>query len=340
MRTPPGDIGIAIRTLNPVTWMIWAGSAGCVALLARNPFYLLLIAAAGVAVRWRATGQRPTAGTLRLLLGLMAFPTLLNFVFSRAGQTVIFEFPLRWIGGPYTLEALLFGAIAGLQLASLLQVMMTFSLLLSPTDLLRRMPAGLTPAGIIASIAMNFAPQARRSFDAVRESQQVRGHSPRGFRDLRGIVTPLVILSLESAMTVGEGLATRGWGAEGPQGRPRVAAWVGAGLFALGVFVWWLAPSRVWIAAGLAAVGAALLLAVLARGGTRSRYRPETWKRADTLVVGTCLGELAAVIVLLALVPALLTYEPYPRAAWPVFSWPVGLGVALLCLPAVVMGHD
>jgi len=96
----------------------------------------------------------------------------------------------------------------------------------------------------------------------------------------------------------------------------------------------------VWIAAGLAAVGAALLLAVLARGGTRSRYRPETWKRADTLVVGTCLGVLAAVIVLLTLVPALLTYEPYPRAVWPVFSWPVGLGVALLCLPAVVMGHD
>jgi len=84
-RTPPGDIVIAIRTLNPVTWMIWAGSAGCVALLARNPFYLLLIGAAGVAVRWRATGQRPTAGTLRLLVGLMAFPTLLNFVFSRAG---------------------------------------------------------------------------------------------------------------------------------------------------------------------------------------------------------------------------------------------------------------
>ncbi len=141
-------------------------------------------------------------------------------------------------------------------------------------------------------------------------------------------------------MTVGEGLATRGWGAEGPQGRPRVAAWAGAGLFAAGVFIWWLAPSRVWIAAGLAAVGAALLLAVLTRGGTRSRYRPETWRGADTLVVGACLGVLAAVIVLIALVPALLTYEPYPRAVWPLFSWPVGLGVALLCLPAVLTDHD
>jgi energy-coupling factor transport system permease protein len=331
---------IGRNILNPVTWMIWAGSAGCVALLARNPFYLVLIAAAGVAVRWRAAGRPPSPGTLRLFLGLMAFPTLLNFVFSRAGQTVIFEFPLRWVGGPYTLEALLFGAIAGLQLASLLQVMMTFSLLLSPTDLLRRIPAGLAPAGITASIAMNFAPQARRSFEAVRESQQVRGHSPRGFRDLRGIVTPLVILSLESAMTVGEGLATRGWGAEGPRGGQRVAAWAGAGLFALGVVVWWLAPGLVWIGVGLAAAGTTLLLAVLTRGGTRSRYRPETWKRMDTLVVGASLGVLTAVVVLIAIAPALLTYEPYPRAVWPTFSWPVGLGLAMLCLPAVLPDHD
>ena len=320
--------------------MIWAGSAGCVALLARNPFYLLLIAAAGVAVRWRATGQRPSAGTLRLFVGLMAFPTLLNFVFSRAGETVIFEFPIRWVGGPYTLEALLFGAIAGLQLASLLQVMMTFGLLLSPTDLLRRIPAGLTPAGITASIAMNFAPQARRSFDAVRESQQVRGHSPRGFRDLRDIVTPLVILSLESAMTVGEGLATRGWGAEGPRGRQRAAAWAGAGLFAFGVVIWWLSPSQAWIAAGLAAAGTALLLTVLTRGGTRSRYRPETWERADTLIVGASLGVLTAVVVLIALAPGMLTYEPYPRAVWPTFSGPVALGVAMLCLPAILPDHD
>lgn len=320
--------------------MIWAGSAGCAALLARNPWYLLLIAVVGLAVRWRATGQRPSAGTLRLFVGLMAFPTLFNFIFSRAGQTVILEFPLRWIGGPYTLEALLFGALAGLQLASLLQVMVTFSLLLSPTDLLRRMPAGLAPAGITASIAMNFAPQARRSFDAVREAQQVRGHSPRGFRDLRGIVTPLVILSLESAMTVGEGLATRGWGTEGLRGRQRPAAWAGAGLFALGVLVWWLAPAQAWIAATLAAAGTCSLLAALTRSGSRSRYRPEAWRRTDTLIVGASLGVLAVVVVLIALAPAMLTYEPYPRVVWPPFDWPVGLVLGLLGLPAILPDHD
>lgn len=328
------------RSLNPVTWMIWAVSAGCMALLTRNPCYLLLIAAAGVTVRWRAIGQRPSAGTLRLFVGLMVFPTLLNFLFSRAGSTVILEMPVRWIGGPYTLEALLFGALAGLQLASLLQVMMTFSALLSPTDLLRRIPAGLAPAGITASIAMNFAPQARRSFDGVREAQQVRGHSPRGLRDLRGIVTPLVILSLESAMTVGEGLATRGWGAEGPSGMQRLAAWAGAGLLALGVLAWWLAPSHVWVAVLLATGGGGLLIAVLTHGGARSRYRPEVWKRTDTLVAGISLGVLAAAAILTAWMPMLLAYEPYPRAAWPPLDWPICLAVCLLGLPAVLPHRD
>jgi energy-coupling factor transport system permease protein len=320
--------------------MIWAASAGCVALLTRNPWYLMILAAAGLAVRWRVARQRPTWGTLRLFLGLMAFPTLFNFLFSRAGDTVLFEMPVRWVGGPYTLEALLFGALAGLQLASLLQVMMTFSALLSPTALLRRIPAALAPAGITASIAMNFAPQARRSFAAVREAQQVRGHTPRGLRDLRGIVTPLVILTLESAMTVGEGLATRGWGTEGLRGRQRLAAWAGAALLALGVLAWWMAPSRVWPAALLGLIGSGLLVAALLRGGSRSRYRPESWTWADTLVSGASLGVLAVMVILTVGLPVLLAYEPYPRAAWPPVDGSLVLAVSLLGLPAALPKRD
>jgi len=328
------------RTQHPVAWMAWAASAAAVVLLVRNPWYLLLIAAAAAAVRWRATGERPTPGTVRAFAGLMVFPTLLNFLFSRAGETVLLELPVRYIGGPYTLEALLFGATAGLQLACLLMLMMTFSLAVSPTDILRRIPSGLGPAGITASIAMNFAPQARRSFEAVREAQQVRGHTARGFRDLQSIVTPLVILSLESAMTVGEGLATRGWGSSVLSSRRRGLAWAGVGLFAAGALAWALAPQRAWLAAGMAAAGASLLLITLTRGGTRSRYRPDVWRPSDTLMAAAALGVLALMAVLILLAPALLAYEPYPRAAWPGFSWPLALGACLLALPAVLFGND
>lgn len=333
-------MAIGRRTQHPVAWMTWAGSAGAVALLVRNPWYLLLITGAATLARWRATGERPGAGTVRAFAGLMIFPTLLNFLFSRAGETVLVEFPVRFVGGPYTLEALLFGATAGLQLACLLAVMMTFSLVVRPTDLLRRIPVGLGPAGITASIAMNFAPQARRSFEAVREAQQVRGHSPHGLRDLGGIVTPLAILSLESAMAVGEGLATRGWGAGALSARRRRMAWVGVALFALGALAWSLAPQHAWMAAGLAVPGTALLLAALAHGGTRSRYRPDVWRRSDTLMVGAALGVLCLTAWLMLRAPLLLSYEPYPRAAWPPFLWPIAGAACLLALPSVLPDDD
>ena len=328
------------RTQHPVAWMAWAASAAAVVLLVRNPWYLLLIAAAATAVRWRATGERPSPGTVRAFAGLMVFPTLLNFLFSRAGETVLLEFPVRYIGGPYTLEALLFGATAGLQLACLLMLMMTFGLAVSPTDILRRIPSGLGPAGITASIGMNFAPQARRSFEAVREAQQVRGHTPRGFRDLQSIVTPLVILSLESAMTVGEGLATRGWGSAALSPRRRGLAWAGMGLFAAGALAWSLAPQRAALAAGMAAAGAGLLLITLTRGGTRSRYRPDVWRASDTLMAGAALGVLALMAALILWAPSLLAYEPYPRASWPGFTWPLALGASLLALPAALPDDD
>ena len=320
--------------------MAWAASAAAVVLLVRNPWYLLLIVAAATAVRWRATGERPTPGTVRAFAGLMVFPTLLNFLFSRAGETVLLELPVRYIGGPYTLEALLFGATAGLQLACLLMLMMTFSLAVSPTDILRRIPSGLGPAGITASIAMNFAPQARRSFEAVREAQQVRGHTPKGFRDLQGIVTPLVILSLELAMTVGEGLATRGWGSAVLSPRRRGLAWAGVGLFAAGALAWALAPQRAALAAGHGSCRRQPAADHADARGTRSRYRPDAWRPSDTLMAGAALGVLALMAALILLAPSLLAYEPYPRAAWPAFAWPLALGASLLALPAALPADD
>ena len=54
-----------------------------------------------------------------LLIGVLliaAFAVLLNFVSAHLGSTVLFELPdqIPALGGPYTLEALAFGATGGL----------------------------------------------------------------------------------------------------------------------------------------------------------------------------------------------------------------------------------
>lgn len=319
---------------HPASWILWAASAAFVALLIRNPWDLVLIGAVAVGVRWRATGERPGKGTVRLYATVILFPMLLNFAFSRSGDTVLIRLPIGWIGGPYTLEALLFGATAGVQLASLLMVMLAFSTLVTPSDLLRRMPASLAPAGVTASIALTFAPQARRSYAALREAQEVRGYQPRGLRDLPRLVTPLVILSLESALAVGEGLAARGWGRAALRGWRRASLPAGILLLAAGVGLWSLLPDRGWLGAASAAAGVLVLVAGLGAAGGQSRYRPDAWRASDTLISGLSLGVLAAFAFVAALAPERLGYYPYPTASWPTVDLPLLTAIAILSIPA------
>jgi len=324
--------------LHPAAWMAWTASAAAVGLLVRNPWYLAILGTLAIALHARLTAKRLNWPRLRLYLSLVAFPGLLNLFLSRVGDTVLLHLPLRWIGGPYTLEGLLFGLSAGVQIASLMAVFSVFGAAVKPTDILRRMPRGLYPVGLSASIALTVAPQARRSFVAIQEAHQVRGRQPRGLRDLPGIVTPLVVLSLEGAMGLAEGMVARGWQGDGP---PRGRGWLAAAgwlLLSAAVVVVLTLP-----AGGLAGIGL-LLLAVAFLAGGRSRrpaegrYRPDVWRGADTLLSGVALGVLAVCMFLAAAAPAALAYYPYPRAAWPDFAVGVALAVLLLGLPLCLPG--
>jgi energy-coupling factor transport system permease protein len=324
---------------HPGAWIAWATAAAGIALLSRNPWQLLMVVAAAVAVRWRVSGRRPGRADAALFAGLLAFPTLLNFALSRTGSTVLWRLPLPWIGGTFTLEALLFGAVAGIQIAALLAVMMAFGVAVSSTDLLRRVPSGLYPVGLTASIGLTFAPQARHTFHQIREAQEVRGYKPRGWRDLPQLVVPMVVMSLENAITLGESLASRGWGQGrlGAVGRwGMVSAWL---LLAAGLVLWLVKPGLAWLSGVLLVVGLVIFFGVGRNRGRPTRFRPDRWDGAATLVAGLCLGSLAVVIVVTALQPGLLLYYPYPRAVWPEVHLPLLLACLPLALPAWVLGR-
>lgn len=322
------------RRGHPVMWMLWVGSAGTAALLTRNPWLLLLIGAIGLALRARLRAGQPGWGYARLWLGMLLFPAVLNLALSRAGDTVLLRLPLPLVGGPYTFEALLFGLTAGVQIASLLTVMSVLTLAVQPIDLLRRMPPGLQPAGVSASIGMSFAPQVARSYQALREAQEVRGRPLRGWRDLPDMVTPLLVLSLESALGLAEGMVARGWARGGLEGWRRwgfAAGWLG---LAAALGLWTLRPGSGLLGAAVFAAGAGLLALTLRGLGGRSRYRPERWRRADSLTAGLALGTAASFLVLAALSPVVLTYYPYPQATWP--PLPPALVLAVACLVAPI----
>ncbi|MEW6566662.1 MAG: energy-coupling factor transporter transmembrane component T [Chloroflexota bacterium] len=329
------------RRMHPTAWLVWVASAATVALLIRNPWYLAELGAIAVAIRWKLSGQRPGRSSLGFILSLMAFPALLNLAFSRAGDTVLLRLPLPVIGGPYTLEALLFGLTAGVQIACVLAVMMVLGYAVTAVDLLRRTPPGFYPVGVSATIGLNFAPQARKAFAAIREAQQVRGHEPRGWRDVPSLVTPLVVLSLESALGLAEGMVARGWGRCGLQGWRRWMVPTGWMLMAVGLAIGALIPSAgLWALACLGA-GVSLLWVSLRRQIGGSRYRPVVWHHPDTLVTGLSLGVVAVFLFFALTASSWLGYYPYPQATWPAFRPALALGLVLLAMPlGPGMNHD
>jgi len=197
--TPEGPGTAGLRRLNPSTWLVWTASAAGAALLMRNPWYLAALGAVAVIVLWRLTGEPPGRGTLYLVFGLVLTSTAINVLFSRAGDAVLLSLPLPWIGGPYTLEALLFGVTAGVQVASLLLVMAVFSRALTAADLLRRTPRGLYVVGVASTLGLSFAPHARQAYFDMREAMEMRGLAPGGWRAAPRLLTPLVIVALERA---------------------------------------------------------------------------------------------------------------------------------------------
>lgn len=324
---------------HPGAWIAWAAAGAGIALLSRNPWQLLLVMVTALAARFRLSDRPPGRSDAALYLGLLAFPTLLNFALSRTGSTVLWRLSIPWIGGPFTLEALLFGVVAGIQIATLLAVMMAFSGAVSSTDLLRRVPSGLYPVGLTASIGLTFAPQARRTFHEIREAQEVRGYQARGWRDLPQLVVPMVVMSLENALALGESLASRGWGQSrrGHIGRwGMLAAWL---LLAGGLVLWLVAPDLAWLSLLSLAFGLGTFVGLARAMGRPTRFRPDIWDRRATWVTGLCLGSLAVYVAVTWLQPNLLVYYPYPTAAWPEVHWPLLLACLPLGLPALVFGR-
>ncbi|MEX2031134.1 MAG: energy-coupling factor transporter transmembrane component T [Anaerolineales bacterium] len=325
---------------HPVAWMIWGTCAAGAALLFRHPVYLALIGLAGAVAGMRLGSLRISARTIRWTAGLILFPGVLNGLLSRSGSTILLKLPWGWLGGPYTLEAFLFGITAGVQLAALLAVMVALQKGVEPTDVLRRMPAALYPLGVSAAIGLSFTSRARRALAAVREAQLVRGHRPRGGRDFPGWAAPLLVLSLENAQEVAEALVVRGWPEATSPNRAR--GWAAAGWLAWAAALLLIAfdASTWWLAVALGLLAAAAFVAAWRGTYAGPRYRPEIWTRADSLMVGLSLGSAAVVALLASTAPGWLSYSPYPTAAWPEVRGALILVGALFAIPAWGLSRD
>lgn len=337
---------------HTVAWLLWLGASATIPLITQHPLYLALTLAGAWLIYQtvrRFSSEAALWGSLiKLALFVWLFTVPFNALAVHAGQIVLFRLPPDWpiVGGIVTLEAVIYGLIAGLKLVTLLLIFAVFNVGVNHYRLLRLTPSFLYQVGVITSIAVTFVPQMMAAGREIREAQIIRGHRFRGLRDLLPLFMPLLTGGLERAVGLAESMESRGFG-----GNVRaVSAWEDlltklitliALLLALAGIFWYsyFAQNRT-VGLMLVGTGATLLTLIFWRLGQRverTRYRSGAWQRRDTALA------LSSVMLGMGLLTVwltrknLLSYSPYPpNPLQPDFNVAVGLLMLLVAAPALL----
>lgn len=343
--------------LHPLAWIVWLLATVAALLSTRNPVYLaiLLLCIALTLRAGRALAFSPPLPLSPWRFGLIVvtLSAAFNGLMAHFGATVLFTLPasLPLIGGPVTLEAVIYGALNGLVLTGMFAAFLALYQAVPTYALIRLIPRGLYPVGVVVSVAVAYVPTTLAQFQQIREAQRLRGHQVRGVQDWLPLAMPLLVSGLERAMQLAEAMAARGFSNSGAPGQPaqatpsgnrsRVLVVLGLILLAGGVAANLFGNGPLGgalIIGGGLSVAAALWLQ--GRGVKRTSYRPQAWTRVDWLIVAASL--LVAALWLLPL-PGVdqssLAYSPYPRLSIPAVNPLIALGTLGLALPALLMAR-
>ncbi|HEY0739019.1 MAG TPA: energy-coupling factor transporter transmembrane component T [Herpetosiphonaceae bacterium] len=339
---------------HSLVWLLWL-VAGVVA-ISTNPLLNLIIMAQAVLVATTCHTESPVGHAfglfLRLGLLFVLTRTILSIIpvggFAYGATPLItlpeFELPI-WLGGlhlggPSTLEMLIFGLVSGLRLWALILVFGAFNAVADHYGLLRRLPRMLFHAGLITTIALTFVPQVISHLQTIRDAQRVRGHRFRTWRDGLPLIVPLLSGGLERSIQLAEAMDSRGYGHTTSQQRSTLLAQgviiVGLTILALGLYFGLTGSWQGWLAAGAGGVLAIEMLRRMAGSSRRTRYLRDRWRRRDTLVAATCLLLITGMTALRLADRGGLLYTTLPRVTLPPFEPLVGVLLLLLSTPALI----
>jgi energy-coupling factor transport system permease protein len=213
--------------VNARAVLLWSAAALAVALVTTNPFYraLVVLAGADVLIAHRRPG-RDLTGIGRLLAFGALMAVVLNVLLSHAGDHPFLTLPdgLPGIGGPWTVESVVYGLDAALGLTAAMLAVAPLAYVLEPHELVDALPARLDRTGIALAAALNLVPGIGRSFHEVREAQTMRGWRPTGVRAWSDVLVPVALTSIEGSMDLAEAMEARAFGS-GPRTRYAPAGW-------------------------------------------------------------------------------------------------------------------
>ena len=345
---------------HSIAWLSWLGGTLLLVGQLENPLYLVLVWAICVLIWSTCAGNGPLGRSIRLFLWLGAWIFGLHLCFSiftvslLRGQTILWTMPV-WqlpallgglhIGGIVSLEQIVYGAVRGLRIWTLLMVFGTFNACVNHYRLLRRAPGFLMHVGLIITIGLAFVPQTILKLKAIREAQRLRGHRFRSWRDALPLLVPLLSGGLERALMLAEAMEARGYGriaqpTTTDQRSSFYQRWsiVRALVFLLIGCTGLLSGVTIYqgIGAGLAATGTAIILWNWRTLSTqRTTYIREHWTWHSSMVVGAVWAG-ALLLIFLQHQGYDLAYRIFPKLSYPRFDPVILLPLLCVSLPVWV----
>jgi energy-coupling factor transport system permease protein len=336
--------------VNAAAWGLWFAAVAVIPLVTRNPLYLALALLVVLAVYLSLPKAGGAARAWRVFVMVGATLALVSVLFNvltvHIGDRVFARLPEGWpiIGGALTWNALVYGLLSAMAIATLLLAAATFNTVVRQGDVIRLLPGRFASLGVAGSIAVTAVPSTMATARDIYDAQRARGQQFRGVRDARGLLVPLLGTGMERALTLAEALETRGFGASASGVPQLVTRPTLPGRLVVGVPVVLLAAALALLGAGrviagLSALGLAVVVALRVVPGsgrgrvTRTRFRPLRWDTASLVVAGASVTSALGMLLMPGLSGTTLAYDSFPRLNAPPFAPPIGMAILLLLTP-------
>lgn len=329
---------------------MWAMGLAIAVNLTDNPWQLLGIDLAAVAVTVARRGLEPWARALRLYIAMAGVIVVIRLFFAvgfsgTVTGTTLFTLPQidlpDWmagirIGGPVSAQVVSASVADGLQLASMFICVGAAMSLADPRRALRSVPPALYELSVSVVVALTMAPQLVESIARIRRAQRLRGELPKGIRQLVRIGVPALEDAVNRSLSLAAGMESRGFGRTGERRRSPltpVLLMTACATIPIGAYLA-LANMHAGLGALLVIGGvtaAGIGVHVAGRGVIVTRYRPDPWRAPEWGMVACGPGVAVIVGILVKAFPA-WTVNPTDHPV-PLFD-PLMVGVAgMVALP-------
>lgn len=207
-----------LQKLHPVTLLLYLTASFIAVFLFDHPLFLLGFLGASLALVFAAGAQESYRAFLRAALFLAFFALGFNFLFSRAGETVLFSLgPLK-----VSFEAFLYGLAMGLRLLTLCTLFFLGAALVYPDKFFSLFLRAAFKSALVAALATRMLPASFRRVEGAREALEARGVDfyGGGFKErlkkYAWLLEVLLLSALEDAWQVAEAMQARAFG-RGPR---------------------------------------------------------------------------------------------------------------------------